>query len=130
MNTIKIQTWDNLDPVKGQYDRQIPAKRTYLYEGKNINYRAYEMGSYEQFISWKENNTYAPILTILGISGHNKLMQKKTFEEILEHNANEFVEFTYLTFEDKNSNLTQLLIEGANVYIMNEQGQTIDQFCA
>ncbi len=129
MLTIKIQSWDEEYPIKDySLEKGVdqPARQTWIHEGRDIYHRQYQMKSFAEFKEWKDRYTGGPHLHVIGLFS---ITNKVKFEKILNDQLDKRLEFGFLTFiNDDDEDCHQCIIYGSNVYIMNEQGQTIEQF--
>lgn len=126
MYTIKIQGWENDYPIEGE-NGQIPAKCFTIFEGQNIFRRSFEMHSLTEYEEWckKYFRMAQGTGNWLHVIGEDPSV---IFKERKDGLVDIPLSFDFISWEDKNHSYHRAIMTSSNCYIMNEQGQNVDQF--
>lgn len=118
MYTIKILTTDS-DYL---LENEEPAFITQLFQGNSIFHRSYMVKDEKEFKKWQNEHFIGENIfkSVIGIDP-SYLLERMD-------GPDPFVYFEYLQFCNSDNQWHYCIICHAKCYIMNESGQTIDQF--
>lgn len=124
MQTIKIITGVT-DEFSQQHDEN--SQITQLYEAVNVWHRPFLIKDLEQYAKWTneylKNSGGAD-----GYEGHS--VPGGDPYEMIKIADNDGIYFHFMSIELTNGKIQKFLLYACRVYIMNEAGQTVDQFYA
>lgn len=125
MMTIKIQAWDaESDYPMHSKTGNRPAKTYRLFEGKNIFHRGFEFKTLKEFEKWYDG-CMRDFCMNYQIGGD----PRSSLKNAAKSKESDYVCYVdFITFESESGGVHKILVSCSNVYIMNAEGQTVDQF--
>lgn len=117
MYTIKFFTTDEENLL--EFDS--PAKVTHLFEGRYIWHRSYRVTSEKEFREWEQEHFSATNIQ------HHVLGFDPSYVLEKMDGPKPSVTFEFLQFQDPDQQWHYCIICRAECFIMNKDGQTIDQ---
>lgn len=124
MKTIKIVT-GAMDEFSQQRDEN--SQITQLYEAKNVWHRPFFIKDLDQYAKWT-NEYLKDSGGADGYVGHS--VPGGDPHEILHAEGNSGVYFHFMSIEETNGKIHKFILYACRVYVMNDVGQTVDQFYA
>ena len=128
MYTIKFQYCSNEDPIIHKYDGELGehtyAKVTSIMEGEEIWHRSFMVHKPEEFTKWRDENFDYTANVDLHVVSNDPA------EAFNEDKMSQNIYFELLTFYDREKRFHKCLVFCADCFIMNDAGQTVDNFNA